>query len=132
MTASTTYGLTKCPVFALEPERLEEFVPEAAEWRALVAITARVRSLLEGHAALAISARSRSGGLAEHLQSIVAYSRGAGVDARWGVISANDDFFRFARLLQDNLNGEGDGCAYGDAERRLYRSEERRVANYCR
>ena len=24
MTASTTYGLTKCPAFALEPERLEE------------------------------------------------------------------------------------------------------------
>ena len=44
MTASTTYGLTKCEVFPLEPERLEEFVPEAAEWRALVASTARVRS----------------------------------------------------------------------------------------
>ena len=70
MTASTPYGLTKCPALALKPERLEEFVPGTAEWRALVAITARVRSLLEGHAALAISARSRSGGLAEHLQSI--------------------------------------------------------------
>jgi len=128
MTGSTAYGLTKCAAFVLEPERLEEFVPEAAEWRALVAITARVRSLLEGQAVWAISARSRSGGLAEHLQSIVAYSRGAGVDARWGVISANDDFFRFVRLLQDNLNGEGDDRAYGDAERRLY---EEQLAPAC-
>ena len=128
MAASTTYGLTKCPAFALKPERLEEFVPDAAEWRALVAITARVRSLLEGRAALAICARSRSGGLAEHLQSIIAYSRGAGIDARWGVISANDDFFRFVRLLQDSLNGEGDDCAYGDAERRLY---EEQLAPAC-
>ena len=58
----------------------------------------------------------------------IAYSRGAGVDARWAVISANDDFFRFVRLLQDNLNGEGDDCAYGDAERRLY---EEQLAPAC-
>jgi trehalose synthase len=125
---SSTYGLTECPAFPLEPERLEEFVPETADWRALVAITARVRSLLEGHAVLAVCARSRSGGLAEHLQSVVAYSRGAGVDARWGVISANDDFFGFVRLLQDNLNGERDDWEYGETERRLY---EEQLAPAC-
>ena len=77
---------------------------------------------------MAICARSRSGGLAEHLQSIIAYARGAGIDARWDVISANDDFFRFVRVLQDNLNGEGDDGAYGDAERRLY---EEQLAPAC-
>jgi len=128
MPALRSYGLTECPALALKPERLEEFVPGAADWGALVALTARVRSLLEGHAVFAVSARSRSGGLAEHLQSMLAYARGAGVDARWGVISANDDFFRFVRVLQDNLNGEGDDHGYGEAERRLY---EEQLAPAC-
>lgn len=123
MTALTMSGLAECPAVQLEPERLEQFVPEAAAWRDLVAITTRVRHLLAGRAAWAVSARSRSGGLAENLQSIVAYSRGAGIDARWGVIAADDDFFRFVRLLQDNLNGHGDDRAYGDAERHLYQDQ---------
>jgi trehalose synthase len=123
MTASATHGLTECPAVQLEPERLEEFVPDSFAWRDLVAVTAGVRSLLEGRAAWAISARSRSGGLAEHLQSIVAYSRGAGIDARWAVIGADDEFFRFVRVLQDNLNGQGNGHAYGEVERRLYEQQ---------
>jgi trehalose synthase len=123
MTMVMTSGLTECQAFPLEPERLQRFVPHAGAWESLVATTARVRALLEGHAVLAISARSRSGGLAEHLQSLVAYARGAGVDARWSAISAGDEFFRFVRILQDSLNGEGDDCRYGDAERNLYEQE---------
>ena len=128
MTALGPSVLTECPTFALKPERLEEFVPERDDWRGLVALTARLRGLLEGHAAFAVSARSRSGGLAEHLQSMLAYARGAGVDGRWVVIGANDDFYRLVRVLQDNLNGEGDDDGYGEAERRLY---EEQLAPAC-
>jgi trehalose synthase len=124
---STASGLAKHPGLTLKPERLEQFVPEAPEWQELVSRTARVRHLLEGHAAVAVSARSRSGGLAEHLESIVAFARGAGIDARWNVISADDDFFRLVRLLQDDLNGVGE-TGYGDAERRLY---EEQLAPAC-
>lgn len=120
MSSSISYGLTEQPTFVLEPARLKEF-SEASEWRALVDATGRVSRLLAGHVVWAVSARSRSGGLAASLQSLVAFARGAGVDARWAVIAGSEDFFRFVRLLQDNLHGEeGERDRYGDGDLRLY------------
>jgi trehalose synthase len=121
MTAAATSVLTEFPVLALEPERFEEFVAEAGEWKALVEASGRIRRMLEAQAVWMISSPSRSGGLADLVQSQAAYARGAGVDARWAVISASDDFFRLGTRLDDDLyGGDDDGGDYGDADRRLY------------
>ena len=53
------------------------------------------------------------------LHSLIAYSRGAGVDARWVVIEGDPEFFRVTKRLHNRLHGaEGDGGPLGDDERR--------------
>ena len=121
MTVAAMTAIAEFPVLALRPERFEQFVSEPGDWKALVEATGRIRQMLEGRAVWLISSRSRSGGLAELLQSQVAYARGAGVDARRAAICASDDFVRLAKRLDDDLQGEArDRGEYGEAERRMY------------
>ena len=48
------------------------------------------------------------------LQSLLAYARGAGVDARWLTIGGNRDFFRVTKRIHNHLHGApGDGGALG-------------------
>ena len=55
------------------------------------------------------------------LPTLIAYARGAGIDARWLVIEGAPDFFRLTKRLHHALHGSsGDGSPLGDAERDLY------------
>jgi trehalose synthase len=55
------------------------------------------------------------------VRSLLAYARGAGVDARWAVIAGPPEFFRVTKRLHNALHGSrGDGSPLGDDERRLY------------
>jgi trehalose synthase len=55
------------------------------------------------------------------LQSLLAYARGAGVDARWAVIEGNADFFRITKRIHNHLHGApGDGGDLGEEERLVY------------
>jgi trehalose synthase len=56
------------------------------------------------------------------LQVLLAYARGAGVDARWLVVSGDPDFFRITKRLHNVLHGSpGDGGELAEAEQQVYR-----------
>src|SRR3954464_12144942 len=89
----------------------------------------RARDLLAGRVVWNVNSTARGGGVAEMLQSLVAYARGAGVDARWVVIAGDDDFFRVTKRIHNNLHGAaGDGGPLGDAERAIYEATSARNA----
>ncbi len=59
--------------------------------------------------------------VAEMLRSLVAYARGAGLDARWVVIDGPPEFFRLTKRLHNAIHGsDGDGSELGEAERQIY------------
>src|SRR3954451_1432202 len=77
--------------------------------------------LLVGRVVWNVSSTAVGGGVAEMVRSLLAYARGAGVDARWVVVQGTPDFFRLTKRLHNALHGNGgDGSAIGDAERPLY------------
>ena len=54
-------------------------------------------------------------------RTLIAYARGAGIDARWLVIEGTPEFFRLTKRLHHALHGSsGDGSPLGEAERDLY------------
>ena len=79
------------------------------------------RQLLRGRVVWHVNSTARGGGVAELLQSLLAYARGAGVDVRWMTISGNPDFFRVTKRIHNNLHeSKGDGGPLGPAEREVY------------
>lgn len=95
----------------LTPERYEE----------LVDTTVRALEIFEGRTVWNVNSTARGGGVAEMLQSLLAYARGAGVDARWAVISGDPDFFRVTKRIHNHLHGSaGDGGPLGDEEHEIY------------
>ena len=69
-----------------------------------------------------VNATAHGGGVAEMLQYLLAYGRGAGVDARWLVLSGDHGFFQITKRLHNALHGEtGDGGVLGEAEHAHYR-----------
>lgn len=96
---------------ALLGERYAE-VDEAAQ---------RAAELFAGRVVWHVNSTARGGGVAELLQSLLAYTRGAGVDARWAVVGGDADFFAITKRLHNHLHGSpGDGGALGADERAHY------------
>lgn len=82
---------------------------------------ATLRQLLGGRVVWNISSTAVGGGVAEMVRSLLAYARGAGVDARWVVIDGPPEFFRITKRLHNAIHGSaGDGSFLGQAERHLY------------
>jgi trehalose synthase len=68
-----------------------------------------------------VNSTARGGGVAEMLVTLLAYARGAGVDARWVVVTGDNPFFAVTKRLHNRLHGiPGDGGPLGDAERTVY------------
>jgi trehalose synthase len=81
------------------------------------AVATGAQKLLEGHVVWNVNATAQGGGVAEMLQTLLAYVRGVGVDTRWLVLSASPDFFVVTKRIHNVLHGEpGDGGALGAAE----------------
>jgi trehalose synthase len=81
------------------------------------------RRILDGRVVWNVNATASGGGVAELLTTLLAYSRGAGVDARWLVLEGNPGFFRITKRLHNFLHGApGDGGPLGDTERDEYES----------
>lgn len=100
----------------LAPDKFEE----------LVDTTVRALELFDGRVVWNVNSTARGGGVAEMLQSLLAYARGAGVDSSWAVIEGNPDFFRVTKRIHNHLHGApGDGGELGDEERKTY---ERAIA----
>ena len=106
-------------VTTLDPDRLNALI-SSDEWRELERAGKRAAALLKGRAVWCVSANASSGGIAALIGSYAAYARGGGVDVRWEVLDADDDFFALTRRLNDNLHGELDSGPYDDADREHY------------
>ena len=65
----------------------------------------RARALLAGRTVWNVNATARGGGVAEMLQALLAYSRGAGVTTRWLVLSGDPEFFTITKRLHNVLHG---------------------------
>ncbi len=86
-----------------------------------MARVAGVRAGLAGRVVWNVSSTAVGGGVAEMVRSLLAYARGAGVDARWAVIDGTPEFFRFTKRLHHAIHGStGDGSPIGEDERHLF------------
>jgi trehalose synthase len=107
------------PISPVSPERYRPLLGE--RWAAVEEAIAVARELLAGRALWHVNSTPRGGGVAEMLQSLLAYARGAGTDARWVAIGGDPDFFRVTKRIHNNLHGAaGDGGGLGNEERVVY------------
>jgi trehalose synthase len=112
--------LTEVEVRTRSVERFAS-VLSAAEMEKHREMTRAVRARMEGHVVWQVNSTAVGGGVAEMVRQHVGYSRGAGVDSRWIVISGTPDFFRITKRLHHALHGgRGDGTPLGWEERQTY------------
>jgi len=87
----------------------------------LVSALDEARAMLCDRAIWHVNSTARGGGVAEMLQSLLPYERGAGLDVRWLVVEGDAPFFSLTKRLHHRIHGErGDDGALGAAERRQY------------
>ena len=92
-----------------------------------------VRRALEGRTVWNLNSTATGGGVAEMLQTLLAYVRGLGIDARWLVISGDPEFFAVTKRIHNGLyGGRGDGGELGAAEHAHYESVLRRSEHELR
>jgi trehalose synthase len=98
---------------ALTPKRAEQ----------LRVVADRARGLVAGRIVWNVNTAAHGGGVAEMLQTLLAYGRGAGVDTRWLVLDGDPEFFTITKRLHNALHGDaGDGGSLGEREHAHYRS----------
>jgi trehalose synthase len=103
--------------------QLERLAPLLTPERAarLAERAAQAREMLDGITVWNVSATATGGGVAEMLQSLLAYARGVPVDTRWLVLNGSPEFFRLTKRLHNHLHGApGDGGPVNDSQRELY------------
>lgn len=87
----------------------------------LRATAARSRALLADRVVWNINATAHGGGVAEMLQGLLAYGRGAGVDTRWLVLDGDPTFFAVTKRIHNALHGSAeDGADLGPSEHEHY------------
>src|SRR5512132_2604480 len=109
--------LQEVDVQALDAARLEPLIgPERiARYEGIAEAT---ESAMRGRTVVNVNSTAAGGGVAEMLQTLLAYGRGAGLDIRWLVIQGDAGFFEITKRVHNGLYGSpGDGGALGDAER---------------
>lgn len=107
----------------IHPTPLERFEPLIGPERAakLYATAELARQVLAGRVVFVVNSTAMGGGVAEMLQPLLAYSRGAGIDVRWLVIQGNEEFFRITKRVHNHFHGAaGDGGSLGANERATY------------
>jgi trehalose synthase len=108
------------PVGAIDLRRFDEVVTPAAH-RALTRLIERDAPTLQGRVIWNVNSTAKGGGVVELLRPLLGYSRGAGVDARWVVISGDAEFFAFTKRLHNHLHGvDGEGGTPTPEERLTY------------
>lgn len=116
----TSTSLVEVDVRAVAPEALAAFIgADRAEIFSQAA--ARARDRLDGRRVINVNSTATGGGVAELLQTLLAYARGVGIDARWLVIDGDARFFEITKRLHNHLYGTtGDGGPLGAAEHEHY------------
>jgi trehalose synthase len=111
--------LTSVQVGAAPLERFRSLLGDA--YREVEEAIAEVPEILGSRVVWHVNSTAQGGGVAEMLQSLLAYARGAGADVRWEVIAGDADFFRITKRIHNHLHGApGDGGPLGPAERTAY------------
>jgi trehalose synthase len=107
-------------VHATAPERFAS-VLSRGEYEALLGLVEQARRELHGRVIWNVNSTAKGGGVVEMLRPLLGYCRGAGVDARWAVISGQSEFFAITKRIHNRLHGfAGDGGPLGDAEHEVY------------
>ncbi|MDJ0849976.1 MAG: glycosyltransferase [Myxococcota bacterium] len=107
----------------LQPLSLDIFEPVLGEERVSRArqVAEHFRERLAGRVFWNVNTTAVGGGVAEMLQSLLRYARGAGIDTRWLVMGGDPEFFRVTKRLHHALHGSaGDGSPLDDEARRIY------------
>ena len=100
--------------------RYRELLDEE-DWNALIEAWKDSGKALRGRVVWNINSTALGGGVAEMLHSLLPYIRGAGVDARWMVITAKPPFFEVTKRLYNMVQGDaGDKGQLGEQERAIY------------
>ena len=95
----------------LSPERADDLRAHAAE----------AEQNLRGRVVWNVNSTAQGGGVAEMLQVLLAYGRGAGVDLRWLVLHGDPEFFAVTKRLHNFLHGSpGDGGDLDEQAHRVY------------
>jgi trehalose synthase len=112
--------LHEVEVQAMDAARLEPLI--GTERLARFEQTAETaRATLGGSSVLNVNSTGAGGGVAEMLQTLLSYARGAGIDARWLVIQGDPAFFAITKRIHNGLYGSpGDGGELGEAEHRHF------------
>ncbi len=116
----TPPALVEVEVRAIAPEELAVCI--GADRAGLFAqAAARANARLDGRRVINVNSTATGGGVAELLQTLLAYARGVGIDARWLVIEGDAGFFEITKRIHNHLYGTaGDGGPLGDAEHAHY------------
>jgi len=120
--------IVSIPIKPRSRRRLGELVgsERAAQLDATATAT---RDLLAGRRLVNVSSTAKGGGVAEMLQTLLAYTRGVGIDSHWLVLDAEPEFFTITKRLHNHLyGGAGDGGPLGDGERTRYEATSERNA----
>src|SRR5450432_2778242 len=111
--------LSHVPVGALNLERFWSVLPTEDHERFMRTVQ-RGREVFDGRVVWNVNSTAQGGGVAEMLVSLLAYARGAGIDARWVVIGGNEDFFVLTKRIHNFLHGSaGDGGGLDEDARRV-------------
>jgi len=108
---------------AVDPMDLDRLASVLDRDRAerLRVVAEQAREQLRGRVVWNVNATATGGGVAEMLQFMLAYGRGAGVDTRWLVLDGDPEFFTTTKRLHNFLHASaGDGGQLGDLEREHY------------
>ena len=95
----------------IAPDRVESLIADGET----------LRAALTGAAVVSVNSTATGGGVAEMLQVLLPYVRGAGIDTRWLVIDGDEEFFAITKRLHNHLYGTaGDGGPLSEAEHAHY------------
>jgi trehalose synthase len=109
------------PVATLSVERFRDVL--GPEYATVAEAARRAADVFAGRVVWHVNSTARGGGVVELLQSLLGYTRGAGVDARRVVIRPGQEFFAITKRIHNHLHGwEGDGGQLSDDEHTAYES----------
>jgi trehalose synthase len=120
MSADENPRLQEIEVQAIDAARLEPLIGTERMAR-FEHVAEAARESLAGSSVLNVNSTGAGGGVAEMLQTLLSYARGAGIDARWLVIEGDPAFFAITKRVHNGLYGSpGDGGDLGSEEHRHY------------
>jgi trehalose synthase len=112
-------ALGQVPIAPASPERFRALLGD--DYSRVEQAMGEAGRIFAGRVIWHVNSTARGGGVAEMLQSLLAYTRGAGVDSRWVTIGGEGSFFRITKRIHNHLHGvDGDGGELGAAERAVY------------